>query len=408
MTIPLKEQPSDRVLALDGFRGLAVLMVTFYRFGEVSLTESVVGKWASKAIYIGASGVDLFFVLSGFLITGILVAQKGRSHYFSSFYARRALRIFPLYFASLLCFLWLLPWFGNDLVLTGGNIPWGPNAIHGNTIHLWLYTTNLSIAWANEWQFGALDHFWSLAIEEQFYLLWPVIVLFLSRQRLVLVCLIACVFFVVSRIGFAFVSELDVTSKTFTLFRVEGLILGALVALAIPKRTVYTPQFCRRLRIGLIVLGVLYALTLPLGQYDYTIRYTIVSLAAALLLLCALNLDGRAVERKVLENAILRSFGKYSYAMYIFQLPLIPLLAAWISPASCEYVVGNRLLGTFLYVAMMFAVTYGLSVLSWYLFESRILQLRDRYFRHQSGSADEKAHGRPRVSDDDNVARHPS
>ena len=128
MTTQLSEQQSGRVLALDGFRGQAVLMVTLFRFGEVSMTDSVAGKWASKAIYLGASGVDLFFVLSGFLITGILLDQKDRSRYFSIFYARRALRIFPLYFASLFCFLWVLPWFGINSILIGSTIPDRRNA----------------------------------------------------------------------------------------------------------------------------------------------------------------------------------------------------------------------------------------------------------------------------------------
>jgi peptidoglycan/LPS O-acetylase OafA/YrhL len=136
MITQLSETKNIRIPALDGFRGLAVLMVTLYRFGEVSLTESVVGKWASKAVYLGASGVDLFFVLSGFLITGILLEQKGSSKYFSTFYARRSLRIFPLYFASLILFLWLLPSLGVNSILTGRTIDGGPKEITGNTLHL--------------------------------------------------------------------------------------------------------------------------------------------------------------------------------------------------------------------------------------------------------------------------------
>jgi peptidoglycan/LPS O-acetylase OafA/YrhL len=372
MTTQLSEL-KIRVPALDGFRGLAVLMVTLYRFGEVSLTESVVGKWASKAVYLGASGVDLFFVLSGFLITGILLEQKGSSKYFSTFYARRSLRIFPLYFASLILFLWLLPSLGVNSILTGRTIDGGPKEITGNILHLWLYTTNLSIAWANEWQFGALDHFWSLAIEEQFYLVWPLVVLALSRQHLLRTCLIACVVLVVCRISFAMATNLEVTSKTFTLFRVEGLLLGAAAAMCIPRDLVCTNQMLRRIRLGILVLLTLFAATLILGKNDLTIRYTIVSLAGTLILISALNTDSKSLERRFFENRILRSLGTYSYAMYIFQLPLIPLLGTWISPASCELLCSDQLLGAFVYVAIMFAITYALSVLSWHVFESRFL-----------------------------------
>jgi peptidoglycan/LPS O-acetylase OafA/YrhL len=90
------------VPVLDGFRGLAILMVTLYRFAEVSLSAEVISNLPSKAILIGAAGVDFFFVLSGFLITGILLEAKGNdTRYFTNFYARRSLRIFPLYFLSL-------------------------------------------------------------------------------------------------------------------------------------------------------------------------------------------------------------------------------------------------------------------------------------------------------------------
>lgn len=96
--------------ALDGYRGLAILMVTVYRFGSVSLTAEVIGNLPSKAVFIGAAGVDFFFVLSGFLITGILLDSKGKdTGYFANFYVRRSLRIFPLYYFSLLLFLYVLP-----------------------------------------------------------------------------------------------------------------------------------------------------------------------------------------------------------------------------------------------------------------------------------------------------------
>lgn len=357
------------------------MIVTLYRFGEVSLTESVVGKLASKAVFLGASGVDLFFVLSGFLITGILLDQKGSQKYFARFYSRRSLRIFPLYFATLVCVLYVIPWLVTVITKDNSAASSITNSITGNTLHLWLYTTNLAIAWANAWQFGMLDHFWSLAIEEQFYLVWPWLVLNLPTKQLWKMCLAACVILSISRIAFAYSTDLEVTAKTFTLFRFDGLLLGAASAAFLRDTSVASLVSVPKLRTGVVVLGMLYGLTLIQGKNDLTIRYTLVSLAGAMLLLSALHVEKGALERRLLESPLLRSLGKYSYAMYVFQLPLVTLIGSWVSPARYESLCGAPIVGAVLYVISMFAVTYLLSVLSWHFFEWPILRLRDRIFR---------------------------
>lgn len=395
MTLRNSPEHDGHIAALDGFRGLAVLMVTLYRFAEVSLTSAVVGNLPGKAVFIGASGVDLFFVLSGFLITGILLESKTRSDYFPRFYFRRTLRIFPLYFASLFLFLWLLPSFGLDSVVKGDKIVDFTGQIEGNQIHLWLYTSNLSIAWADKWHFGALNHFWSLAIEEQFYLVWPMIVLLLAPRQLLKWCLIAFATLAVCRIGFSFAQINDIASKTFTLFRMDGLLLGAVAALVYRhfgyKLWNYQPWF----RVGVLVSGMLFCATFVVGKDDFTVRYTLVSLAATFLLLSTLACATDGLERLCFENPILRSLGKYSYAMYIFQLPLIPLLAPWISPAQCTIWAEKPLFGALLYVAIMFSITYLIAVVSWYCFEVQFLNLRKYVsFSHQTRSTRAEA---PRI-----------
>ncbi|XZE20665.1 acyltransferase family protein [Pirellulaceae bacterium SH449] len=373
MSSPPALSSQDRILGLDGFRGLAVLMVTVYRFGEVSFTEDVIGGIASKAFYLGASGVDLFFVLSGFLITGILLDRKEHRAYFSHFYIRRALRIFPLYYGALLLFLFLLPILGLDLAAQG------EKKISGNPIHLWLYTTNLSIAWANQWHFGAFDHFWSLAIEEQFYLIWPMIVLFLKPQQLFKACLIGMGIFALCRIGFVYATQLDETAKTFTLFRMDGLLLGSAAVILTRDQAVQFQPTRSQLRWFVCVCCLAFMGTLVLGKNDLAIRYTIVSLAGTAVLLSIIASQKNDWELRLFENRILRSLGKFSYAMYVFQMPLIPLMKDWISPASCTNLMGNAILGALIYVVTMFCLTYAMSVGSWYLFETKFLNLRKRF-----------------------------
>jgi peptidoglycan/LPS O-acetylase OafA/YrhL len=159
---------------LDGLRGIAILLVTLYRCTkEIDPSLSTGFAWIRRVNEFGERGVDLFFVLSGFLITGILLKTKSRPHYFRNFIVRRALRIFPLYYLSLAIFLFVIP---SVIATQSFELP------RSNQFYLWTYTSNVYMSWTNAWSFGPLDHFWSLAVEEHFYLIWPAVVFFLSPK----------------------------------------------------------------------------------------------------------------------------------------------------------------------------------------------------------------------------------
>ncbi len=361
-----------RLPVLDGFRGLAILWVTLYRFGEIGWTKEVVGSALSQAVLLGAMGVDLFFVLSGFLITGVLLkAREDCDRYFLKFYWRRSLRIFPLYFGSLFLFLWLLPvGLGNRAVL---------ETVAGNPWHLWFYTMNWEIAWRNEWCFGALNHFWSLAIEEQYYLIWPWIVYLLGPRSLQRLCVTLVVVLALGRIGYSWAELGSVSEKTYTFFRLDGLLLGSWAQL-------WTRQFdgwracVGAYRWAMAGLAVLFVSSLFFGANDLTIRYTLVSALATATLLVVLADEAGAWESRWLDSAVLRSLGKYSYAMYVFQMPLIPLLAPWLSVERLQGWVVLPLLAGTLYVAILFAVTYAAAWISWHVWERWFLQARDLFF----------------------------
>jgi peptidoglycan/LPS O-acetylase OafA/YrhL len=181
--------PAGRIPALDGLRGVAILSVMafhFWMFGTtvgITFAERAYNSIASK----GWVGVDLFFVLSGFLITGILYDSRQDPRYYRVFYARRTVRIFPLYYASLALFFFLIPWILRSLhPVELVNVHTGATA----KLFAWTYLLN--------WIEGLkgfsvaplpLQHFWSLAIEEQFYLVWPFLVLTLARRRLMWLCM---------------------------------------------------------------------------------------------------------------------------------------------------------------------------------------------------------------------------
>lgn len=162
---------------LDGLRGFAILLVLCSHL--VSLPPGgrspFVDRLVGMILGLGWVGVDLFFVLSGFLITGILVQSRGGPHYFRNFYARRSLRIFPLYYLFLAIATFISP-----LLLSPESILTLPKE------HAWVYWLYLS-------NFGgkpseAFAHTWSLAVEEQFYLVWPAIVFFAKPVAMRRVC----------------------------------------------------------------------------------------------------------------------------------------------------------------------------------------------------------------------------
>ncbi len=185
--------------ALDGLRGIAIILVMLHHFTNYRPTSGIDGLIGS-VVFFWWTGVDLFFVLSGFLITGILLDTRGSERYFTTFYARRILRIFPLYYLVLFLAFVVLPKFPAVHPVLAGQADLPPQWPY------WLYLTNFSIA-DRGWGHGWVDVGWSLAIEEQFYLVWP-LVIWLCPPRLV--ALLCAVIIVAEPVARVFARETDV------------------------------------------------------------------------------------------------------------------------------------------------------------------------------------------------------
>ena len=166
---------TGRIPAVDGLRGIAILSVMIFHFRSFggSLGTALWEKLYANLADLGTVGVDLFFVISGFLITGILFDSRSRPSYYSTFFVRRTLRIFPIYYASLILFLLFAP----------------PAFASNWQIFAWLYGLNWPIGlFGFSFAPPLLQHFWTLSVEEQFYLAWPKIVRTLDRKRLIFAC----------------------------------------------------------------------------------------------------------------------------------------------------------------------------------------------------------------------------
>jgi peptidoglycan/LPS O-acetylase OafA/YrhL len=347
----LPEMPSDdapgphsrHVPALDGLRGLAVLGVMGFHLFPGNFHGRTLQVLAS-ARSAGAVGVDLFFALSGFLITGILYDSTADTGYFRKFYIRRALRIFPLYYGVLAVLLVVTPWVGiawrgMDWVLLG-----------------YLQNTDVNGPFY-EFQMGpglSLDHFWSLAVEEQFYLVWPLVV-FVVRNRRQLLWICAGLSMAAPLLRFALAlhgTDPDYINRS-TFCRMDTLLLGAMLALAVRGR-----EGVLRASRGVFwsaagVLGVVslgWMLVGGGGQARFAdaaflaVRYSLGAVAAAALI--GWSLETGTTVRRVFEGRTLRFFGRYSYGLYVFHFLalayLIRTFKVWVAVLTPNKVTARR------------------------------------------------------------------
>ncbi|MBS0187761.1 MAG: acyltransferase, partial [Planctomycetes bacterium] len=399
---------------LDGIRGTAILLVMIfhmtYGIGGWKQPEPVhfADRFAQSLFSAGWCGVDLFFVLSGFLITGILYDTKSQSAYFKTFYARRALRIFPLYYAVVFVSLILLPAIATHLSASAQAKLARFGTIEGDQWMYWTYLSNFAIAQAGKFRHGILDISWSLAIEEQFYLVWPAIVYFCSRRTLMRVCVGAIVFAVAFRCVLLAMGANAIALHVLTPSRVDGLAIGAFIALCVRSEDGLA-KLAAAARIALpfllaLVIGDwafrfltrsgregeegLFSANLPEVQ---TVGLTVIGLLFGAILVRAVHASQRELARpevtrsalvRMFESRLLRLFGKYSYAMYLFHLPIRAVPRDLLFGKALPSVGGLQLPAQLTFAAGCIAATFVAAWLSWNLYEKHWLALK-RYFEYR-------------------------
>jgi peptidoglycan/LPS O-acetylase OafA/YrhL len=252
---------------------------------------------------MGWMGVDLFFVLSGFLITGILLDATASENYFKNFYARRCLRIWPLYYSVLFLMFVAVPMLrpSEGPIIFGRASPWWSYPLYLQNV---LVTKPLSSK-------GALAVTWSLAIEEQFYLVWPLIVRYCSRLQLRRIALfIICV----SPVLRLYLSTREVDLYINVFCRLDGLMAGALLALAVRSNTFVPTEFVKRAWLGLLVAVPLAFLSEAFGTRWMT--YSLSALASVSFIYLSLFSSQKWLQRGM-TNRLLVYTGTISYGLYL-------------------------------------------------------------------------------------------
>lgn len=387
-----KQEQAGHLPALDGVRGIAILLVMIYHLNlmkpAATAAEATWTVWCDA----GWVGVDLFFVLSGFLITGILLDGRGEPAGLAlrRFWARRVLRIFPLYYALLLVSFAVLPALAsmmNDAEgPVGATLAKGVRellGVHGSPVWFWLFVPNFLIAAQGFVEADQLNATWTLGVEEQFYLCWPFVVRLVPRRALPTVLVLVIIGALTARLLLAKSGAPWQAAVVLPWCRADALALGGLLALAV--RDEKAKDWCLPLGRFLLAGGILSVVTLAastgsLHQFDrpvYTYGLSLLALAAGGLVVGAVAEPKGSPLRLLLERPFLTTCGKYAYGLYLLHVPVlhlvVRLLVAWLQ----ELGLLTTRFGTQLFVTTSgVLLTLLLAALVYHLYEAPFLRLK--------------------------------
>jgi len=369
----------NRIRELDGLRGVAIAMVVFYHYfqGVMVVPPGSALAYLQAATRLSWTGVDLFFVLSGFLIGGILLDSRDSTNYYSVFYKRRFFRIIPIYLVTLvlgaaLVSLRLGPTSGASRWLTMEGAPW---------FAYLTFTQNFWMAHAGSIGSNGLAMTWSLAVEEQFYLMVPLYIRALSRRWLARFLVIGiCSAPLLRTLLLRFASDTSIGTYTMTLCRADALLLGVLAAVLLRddrwRERIRNASVTFYISIPVLLLG-LGVLTLrawnPAASLLKTVGYTWVALFYVTILLFVLTRPESRLNR-ILRMKWLCWLGTLAYGIYLFHTGVQYLLFGLIWGRGAT--INN--IPTFMVTVAAVPLTLLLAMLSWKYIEQPLIRVGRR------------------------------
>jgi peptidoglycan/LPS O-acetylase OafA/YrhL len=372
---------NDRMKELDSVRGIAVVLVIAYHtlLKSDDLTGNAILHSITNLTSVGWIGVDIFFTLSGFLITSILLRTRTSEHYFKNFYARRILRIVPVYLVLIFSVIAFAPKLEEDFI---AQLP-------KSLAMLLSFQQNWIVIFWDVPLSVYLAVTWSLAIEEQFYFIWPLIVHRLRNETLLKAGVAYMALSFLARIVAVMFVEKVGRMSIYDFFylmpfaRFEELLIGGLLAILLTyeelKETIrkYSIPVFGFSFVCYVVMTVMSPVptTPTFGYVPITIAgYDLIALFTAGLIAAFATYPETAWIRRLFQNGVLAFFGKYSYSMYLFHVPVMLISLDWIWRAKL------RGAGAYaLHVFITYAVTTVIAMLTWNLIEKHALSLKKHF-----------------------------
>jgi peptidoglycan/LPS O-acetylase OafA/YrhL len=300
---------------LDGLRGIAAISVLiFHFFLDNKLTNDLENiELIRKITEVLQHGVTLFFVLSGFVITRILLNTKNNNNYFSRFYIRRALRIFPLYYLYLICHFYIFP------TLVGE----GPDLNFEKQLSIYLYLQNMG--WLTGWSITGPGHYWSLAVEEHFYIIWPLI-LYLVPDKGIKATIIILIIISIPIKMLLVHNSIDINYNTFS--RYDSIMIGCLIA-QYEKESNYSLLKYNSNKIIIYLIAIL-----AVGFFIYffqnniffiksVTKHLILGIFFGMTIYYFITSCENMFTNKILNTKIAQYLGKISYGIYVWHIMAI-------------------------------------------------------------------------------------
>lgn len=378
-----------KIVGLDGLRGIAIIFVAYKHI--VPSLDWQTTYWYHKAFTtivssMWAGGISLLFLISGFLITTTLLKQKENPHALHNFHVSRVLRIFPLYYFALILFIFIVP--------SLGYTPDWIQRLSDNQLWYWTYTLNWASPFINSVGF---THLWSLALQEQFYLLWPLVILFNKPRQAVYICLFLILSAPIFRyILFNYFYDLGPStalsskaSHTFLIARWDSLALGSLIALIHYTKIGFSTLL--KWEKPILIVSVLFLFS-QLIYYKYipqmesgvsTLNQTAASIIwAYVILYCIHQPSAKGILLTILEAHILKRLAKYSYSIFIFHIPILHVWLQFFGASIKQYSGLSLLLMVNLHCITVIALSYAFAAITWRLIENPCNQLKKKLIKN--------------------------